>query len=275
MQQCAESKPTGNIIVSPLSISSALTLLSQATNGSTFDELSKGLHSNENKTVAANQYHEFYGQIQKSIGGSTLSIANQIFVQKGRKIKKDFHEVAVDKFMSAVESLNFADSDDSANVINQFVENRTNNKIKELIKPELINTDTQIMLVNAIYFKGIWKHKFIENRTVRGDFFLNDTEKVATHFMNIEADFNYAYLNDLNATALEMKYDNSNFSFVIILPNSRNGLTKLESKLKEHDLNKMFDHMHLKKVLVTIPKFVVEFEINLNEILKNVRIEKQ
>lgn len=239
-------------------------------NGNTFEQLRKGLHLSADKAVVANNFHEYYGLLEKSVGKSILSIANQIYVMTGYKIQPQFQEVAVKKFMSGIESLNFADAAPSARHINKFVEEKTKDKIKDLIKPDMLNGDTRIVLVNAIYFKGNWEHQFNKDRTYEGDFYIGETEKVPVEFMTIKKKFNYAVLDKLDATALEMKYANSNFSFVIVLPNHRTGLAKLESDLRNYDLGKIVDDMYEQEVDVTIPKFKVEFEINLNDVLKKV-----
>lgn len=266
-QECAQSKP-GDVIISPLSVASALALLAQGTEGNTFEELRKGLHLTGDKATTANQFAEYYGLLKKSVGQSTLSIANQIYVQIGHSINKNFEEVAVKKFFSGIDSLDFAKSDASAKTINQFVEEKTMEKIKDLIKPDMLSADTRVVLVNAIYFKGNWEYQFDKESTTEGDFYINESETVPVDFMHIKKKFNYAILEDLDATALEMKYANSNFSFVIVLPNSRTGLSALEGKLKNYDLAEITNKMHKQEVEVTIPKFKVEFEINLNDVLK-------
>lgn len=251
-------------------MASALALLSQGANGNTFDELNKGLHLTGDKVSTANQFHEYYGLLKKAVGQSTLSIANQIYVQNGYKINANFKDTAVQKFMSGIESLNFAEKDQSAKTINHFVEEKTKEKIKDLIKPDMLSSDTRMVLVNAIYFKGDWEYKFDKERTYQGDFYTSETDTVQVDYMTIKKKFNYGMLEDLDATALEMKYANSNFSFVIVLPNSRTGLSALESKLLNYDLAKINEQMFKQEVDVTIPKFKVEFEINLNDVLKKV-----
>ncbi|XP_055317899.1 antichymotrypsin-2-like isoform X3 [Sitodiplosis mosellana] len=266
-QECAQSKP-GDVIISPLSVASALALLSQGSGGNTFEQLRQGLHLTGDKATAANQFAEYYGLLEKSVGKSTLSIANQIYVQKGYEINKNFKEVAVKKFQSGIDEMNFAENVASAKAINSFVEDKTKEKIKDLIKPDMLDALTRVVLVNAIYFKGNWEYQFNKESTTQGDFYISETDTVPVDFMYIKKKFNYAVLEELDATALEMKYANSNFSFVIVLPNSRTGLPALEAKLKNYDLAKITDQMHKHEVEVTIPKFKVEFEISLNDVLK-------
>lgn len=226
---------------------------------------------NIDKAAAANQFQQYYGLLEKSVGKSTLSIANQIYVKTGFQLNKNFQEVAVNNFFSGIDALDFAKNVESAKAINQFVEEKTREKIKDLIKPNMLNADTRVVLVNAIYFKGDWEHQFKKENTREGDFYISETETVPVNFMHSKKRFNYGVFDDLDATALEMKYANSNFSFVIVLPNSRTGLSALESKLKTFDLAKISEKMYSQEVQVTIPKFKVEFEINLNDALKKVR----
>lgn len=252
-------------------MANSLALLSEAARGSTFEELKRGLHLSGDKNSVANQFLEHYGKLQRGVGSSSLSIANQIYVQQGSEISKNLREVAVQKFQSGIESVDFSKREDTAQLINHFVEEKTQGKIKELIKSDMLTSDSRIILINAIYFKGDWERKFNEKFITKQNFHNSETETVSVDFMHIEDEFNYVLLDDLDAAALEMKYVNSNFSFVVLLPNSRTGISGLETKLKHYGLASIINKMQLEEVEVDIPKFKVEYEIKLNDILNNVR----
>ncbi|XP_031621971.1 serine protease inhibitor 3/4-like, partial [Contarinia nasturtii] len=176
--------------------------------------------------------------------------------------------IAVEKFSSGIESLDFNDSNKSARTINAFVEANTNRMIKDFIKPQMLNSDTRLVLVNAIYFKGTWKYQFNKLATRNGDFHINETVKNRVEYMTIKKCFDYGELDGLDAKALEIKYADSNFSFLIILPNSRSGLLALEGKIENYKLNDITSQMRLTTCSVTIPKFKAEFEIDLESVLK-------
>lgn len=248
-----------------------MALLSQAADGNTFEEIKSELHLSVDKPTAANQFHEFYSSLQRGAGNTTFSIANQVFVQQGHALNKHFQEVAVQNFKSGIESVNFASRSEAAQTINEFVAAKTNDKIQNLIKPNTLSSDSRVVLINAIYFKGDWKYKFNKLFTVKSDFYTSETESTPVDFMHIEGSYNYGELPDLDASALELKYANSSFSMVFILPNSHAGLSTLENKLKGHDFAKIATTgLRSQKVKVNIPKFKVEFEIKLNDVLKNV-----
>lgn len=273
-KKCADESTDQNIIISPLSVASALALLSQGAQSQTFEQIVSGLHLSNDKSAIANDFAKHYESLDRGVGKSILSIANQIYVQQGYQIQKTFRDVAVNQFKSGVESLNFDESIAAAGTINSFVESKTNNKIKDLIKPDSLDSDTRLVLVNAIYFKGNWEQKFPTTRTASGDFYIDDTKTVTVDFIRNDDDYRYAQLDDLDASALELKYAESDISFVVVLPNSRTGLPALEAALKNYDLANITGQMYKQKVEVTLPKFKIEYEISLNDVLQKVSKRK-
>lgn len=144
----------------PYSVASALALLSQAANGNTLAELRNGLQLRDEKLNVADQYFGFYDSLRKGAGKATLEIANQLFVNQDYKLNKTFQDVAVEKFMSGIESLDFSKSTKTAETVNRFVEEKTHDRIKNLISPNFLNKDTRAVLINAVYMKAKWLHEF-------------------------------------------------------------------------------------------------------------------
>lgn len=233
--------------------------------------MKRSLYLKDNKIFIANQFHKYNELLENDNEKTLLSIANTIYVRDGYILNKTFQNVAAEKFSCGVQSLNFDNKIQSAQIINDFVENKTHDKIKNFIQSENINEDTEIMLINAIYFKSNWKNQFNKTLTAPDDFYVSENETVQVDFMKIQSNFHLSDIVELDASALEMKYANSKYSFIILLPRSRTGLSTLERKLKNFDLTKIIDSFwHPIGVDVKIPKFKVEHEIKLNEILKNV-----
>lgn len=246
-----------------------LTLLSQATNGTTYDQIKSGLNLHPRKDDVANQYQALFAALEKDKGPSTFSLVNEIYVQKGLEISKNFSDVAKAKFSAGIESLNFAKSEKSAKVINNFVKTKTNKKITEIIKSSDLNSNTELVLVNAIYFKADWEIKFNKNRTAKGPFYTSKNETVQAEFMSQKAKFGYGEL--YQSTVLEMKYAKSNFSFVIVLPNNNTSLADVEARLTFDQLNTFLHQtLALIEVDVKIPKFGVEYEVDMRNVLQKV-----
>lgn len=256
----------------------ALTLLSQATNGTTYEELRKGLYLNHDKAIVANQFHKAFELNEKSAGKSELLIANRVYVQQGFQLNKDFQEVAVNKFHSGVESVNFSKNNETAQLINNFVAEKTKGKIKEFVTKDIFDEYTRAFLVNSVYLKSMWLHPFPQRSSKRfynesfykEKFYLNETETVDIQFMSMTRSFWHAVVNELNVTALRLDYANSSFSFIIILPNTRTGLSALEAQLHNVVLSEIIDQMNYSKCHIKIPKFKVESKFQMNEILQKV-----
>ncbi|XP_055315353.1 leukocyte elastase inhibitor-like isoform X2 [Sitodiplosis mosellana] len=237
--QQSAATTSGNIIISPFSVAMALSLLSQATNGTTFDELRAGLHLNMDKVAIADQFHQYYRLVEKSAGQSKLIVANQIFVQQGIPLNTDFQEVATKQFFSGVEPVDFVRNIDTAKTINDYVKQKTIEKIQEFVTPEMFDESTRLFSVNTIYLKSKWAKPFNKGETFKGDFYINENEKVIVDFMFTKCKCPMAILDDLDSTALSLPYANSSLSFVIVLPNNRTGLQALESQLANYDLSRI------------------------------------
>lgn len=148
----------GNIIISPFSAQTVMTLLYVGADGKTARDLQKGLFlGSATKTQAANEFQTVLQQFQ---GNNAVQSANAIYVMKGYRIKPHYKSIVTEQFYAAIESVNFANNIPSAKMINDFVANKTHDKIQNLISADSLNADTRLVLVNAIYFNGTWKYQF-------------------------------------------------------------------------------------------------------------------
>lgn len=270
-QDIAESSK-GNIVISPFSISSAVAFLSQGANGTTFEQIANALHLPNDKKVVADLFHEFSNQFEKSEETSTLTVANRIFVTNRYKINSTFNDIAESKFHAGAETVDFLQNVETANKINGWVEQKTNEKIKDLVKANDLKPETGLVLANAIYFSGAWANEFDETDTKPGKFHLNSNDKTDVEYMHLTEYFGYVELADLDAVACKFPYNDGRMSMIVILPNQITGLAELELKMKDYDMSRIFDEMHRVKVDVTLPKFKFEFESNLNDTLQKVKI---
>lgn len=188
-------------------------------------------------------------------------------------VRKDFQNVVTKTFKSESQSLNFADKINAANTINSWVEEKTNDKIKNLIAADTLDEDDRLVLVNAMHFKGTWRDKFCQFMTCKDPFYINDQDTVEVDFMNNSSFCGYRELSELNASAIELPYKGSDISMLIILPDSKTGLADLESKLHTIDIQELSGKWEYRSLILQIPKFKAEFDINLNEPLMKVRTQ--
>lgn len=265
------AKKPGNVFFSPISIHAILSLVYQGARGRTLDAFTKTLNVPDVR-VAATGYKNVMSRLN-SVKDVTLLIANKVFLQESYKLQETFKTVAVQQFSSEVELLNFKQAKAAASSINTWVENKTNNKIKDLINADDLTEDTALVLVNAIYFKGKWAEPFNVQHTRIEKFYLNDVDTVDVQMMNIKKKFYYKNDESLDAQILELPYANRNISMIIVLPNKRNGIADLEEKLAGTDIAQLTSNMYKPEVEVSLPKFKIEQTIDLKDSLTEVSIQ--
>lgn len=157
-----------NMIISPLSIETALALLYCGTGGRTADEMSHALdlYPMTQQQVAGN-FSEILGPLSKT---RLVNIANAIYIQNGFQIRSNFQNVSVQDFNSNVQNIDFGDSSNATAVINAWVANKTANQITSLFGANSLPPSTNLVLANAINFKGFWQTPFPKANTKAGQF---------------------------------------------------------------------------------------------------------
>lgn len=260
---------TSNVILSPFSAQIILTLSYMGATGETADIMSKGLNLSGTKETISGQMHELIGSLQKN---PSLKVADKIYVMQTYTIKKTFEVTARRNFFSEVQSINFAQKTEAAAIINNWVANETNDKITNLISPDSLGADTRMVLVNAIYFKDMWRYQFVKSDTAKTPFYTDVKASVQVDMMHVQARFRYGQFSDLDASCIELPYKNSNMSMLVILPNKRTGLAALETHLETLDINRLSNNMALAEVKVSFPKFKIEFKLSLVSALRTMRM---
>ncbi|MCF8346500.1 MAG: serpin family protein, partial [Bacteroidales bacterium] len=149
----------------------------------------------------------------------------------------------------------------SVDVINGWIEDKTNDKIKDML--DAIPPDVYMYLVNAIYFNATWKYEFDKDDTFTGDFFPEGTGTADVEYMRIEESFGYALQEDY--AAVELPYGDSAFSMVAILPSDEMTVGEFLDMYGQQEWNALGSLSGRQKVTVELPKFKYEFKSLLND----------
>lgn len=240
-------------------------MLAQAANRYEYNQILNNLHLNANRESLGNLYHKLLTSLQTN--DTSLIIANRIYVQDGHPLNEELQNLAKEKFFSDILPIHFADAKNTTKTINRYVQSKTNGKIHQIVTPELMNVCAELVLVNAIYFKANWLHRFDKQDTVEDQFHMTPNKTIPVQFMTTTQRFRYGYLPQLNASMLEMRYAKSNYTFVIVLPQPESNLTQLEKSLNYNEFNTLSKGFGMVEVTVKIPKFKIEFELNLKKVL--------
>jgi serpin B len=193
-----------------------------------------------------------------------FSIANSIWYRLGLQVLLEFIQTNKDYFDAEVKEIDFRDPQ-TVEVINQWIESKTNSKIKDML--DFIPSDAVMYLINAIYFNSQWKYEFEKEDTYEGDFNLADGTKHQADYMRVSGNFQYTSNGDF--TAVELPYGDSTFSMVVMLPSSEKEVSELVAKLDVAHWDSWFDNSRYTGIQVDLPKFKYGFKELLNDPLIN------
>ncbi len=261
------SEGKGNVFLSPFSISSALAMTYAGARGQTAEEMARALHFDLPQEELHQGFSELFKRLDSSGKGYKLNIANALWGQKGYHFEPDFIGLTNKYYGGGFKEVDFAGAtEQSRQTINKWVEDKTENKIKELLKQGDIKSLTRLVLTNAIYFKGNWEVQFDKKKTRISPFYISEKDKVDVPMMEQKGRFNY--VEDDEVQVLELPYSGKELSMVIILPKSNIALSAVEKKLSFDKLQSWLSSLSENKVDVYMPRFKIEERYVLNEILE-------
>ncbi|MFX1451518.1 MAG: serpin family protein [Promethearchaeota archaeon] len=261
-----------NLFFSPLSIFICLSMLYSGAKNTTADQMDKVLHFEALPDLDATFKYLIEGLNAPSRSKCyDLRIANAIWMQEDYNILPKYLRIVENSYFGGIFKMNFKTEWENARKnINKWVEDRTENKIKDLLKPEMVNALTRLILTNAIYFLSEWRRKFKKHNTKEEPFTLIDNRKVKVPMMYQKED--YIYTENQEFQALELTYLRDELSMVIILPKKIDGITEIENSITSENLTGWIKPKLLQEVEVYLPKFKITSEFKLAETLKEMGI---
>ncbi|MFC1498558.1 serpin family protein [Verrucomicrobiota bacterium] len=259
-------KEKGNLFLSPYSISSALAMTYGGARGDTEEEMAKALHF----TLGADRTHPafaeldtVFSEIQKK-GQVQLHIANSLWPQKDYRLLPEYLKLTKRYYGVSITPVDYMKAAEKARkIINSWIEDKTKDKIKNLIGPGDLDPMTVLVLVNAIYFKGNWASQFDPKRTTKSDFSLSGDAKTQVSMMYQKGKFRYGEIK--GAQLLELPYVGKELSMVIVLPKKPDGLSEIENQFTAKNLDAWFSRFSQQEVNVYLPRFKMTwgtFELN-------------
>jgi len=262
----------GNLIFSPCSISTALAMTYAGARGDTAAEMEKTLRF----ALGQDALHPAMADLVDDLnarGGDEgkaayeLVVANRLWGQSGYNFLAPFLELNRTYYGAGLELVDFARATEAARKkINAWVEDQTRDKIRELLKPGVLNALTRLVLTNAIYFKGNWASEFKKERTADAPFHVTPEKTVDAPMMRQTEKFGYAETGDVQV--LDMPYVGDDLSMTILLPKKADSLGDVEASLSAAQLKTWIARLREEKVAVFLPRFKVEFGLGLSETLK-------
>lgn len=257
--------PVQNLMISPLSISYALSMTLNGATGETRDAMQEALRINGIDQETLNKSYKALTSALLTIDKRVLiSIANSVWTEDDFEVKKAFIDVLTSYYDA--ESKAFDIGDPSApGLMNSWIEEKTNGLIKEMI--DQLPDNTVMLLINAIYFKGQWKLQFDESKTVDEAFFKNGNSQVTVPMMKQKKDFNVFEGNGFKIA--EFPYGQGNYVMDVILPDDKEGLSSTLALINNGDYELWVNQMAEREIEVSFPRFKYGFKRTLKDILSD------
>src|SRR5688572_5074853 len=224
-----------NLFFSPISISTAFGMVSIGARGKTRDQTKSVLHLD--KVSSDEAVKEGYKQLLTAFKGQannyTLHMVNQLFGSNVFQFHQQFLQETQKYFEASLESLDFKGKPDESRLkINHWVEEQTNQKIRDILPNGSVDSATVLVIVNAIYFKAYWVIPFYDKSTKPGPFSISKSKQEEIDMMNLYyEDLNYHNSTELSCEVLELPYHGNKASMIVFLPHDVEGLTNLEKQL--------------------------------------------
>jgi serine protease inhibitor len=261
-----------NIFISPFSISTALAMTYAGADKNTADEMEKAMHFMPNNPA----FHLGYGDYLKLLKSNAkdhiqLRIANRLWGEKQYELMPSFIELNKQAYESPLQKMNFKGNPEGCRKeINKWVEDKTEQRIKDLIPQGVIDSYTKLVLTNAIYFKGDWLYQFKKNKTKDSKFKLANGKTKKTPFMNWKGGLSY-FENDMYKM-VNLPYKGEKQSMVVILPHKTDDLGKLESLVNNETFEQLY-YDYRPEVVLSLPKFKMTLPLTLNKYLLDLGIK--
>ncbi len=251
-----------NLFFSPYSVSSALAMTYAGAKGNTAMEMKEVLYFQLDQAKLHGAFKalnkELLASAQKT--GQKLNIANALVITGG-DVSSDFKTTLKDNYDAEIFT-------GGLETINGWVNQKTEGKIEKIL--EELNTNSVCVVLNAIYFKGIWETPFQKYHTHDALFRVSASREVTVPLMFEKSDFKIIEEKDFQAVSIP--YKGNNLSMVVVLPTKFNGLAALEKQLTIENLKEWLaklDKENVQEVLVYLPKFKLETSYDLASPFQN------
>ena len=256
-----------NIFYSPYSVFTALAMTYEGARENTAVEMGNVLHIEQDN----DSFHDYMKSLYTYLNNNdeyNISTANALWPDVGYELLTEYKQIIKEYYGGNTSNVEYANPEEAARIINEWVENQTNNLIKDLVPASAITDLTKLILTNAIYFKGIWQIQFEEINTTERDFTLSSSDIIQVETMKLtgtEDKFNYTETDDLQI--LELPYTGGDISMMVFLPKDGVSLSDVISSLNRDEYNSWIDEMYETKADIYLPKFKLETSYNLKDYL--------
>ncbi|CAF3954416.1 unnamed protein product [Rotaria sordida] len=275
----SQNKKNENIFLSPASISLAMSMCSVGAQQETLSQMLQTFEvSSRNQLIQTAEQIMHIFSIANQDKQVQLKLANRLYAQKAYQLQEEYLKILQNSFKADIKLEDFENEGAQAvQRINAWVEQQTNNLIRNLLSIRDVPPETRLIIINSIYFKGTWIKEFSKNLTNENADFHEANGKISkVALMHQREKFAYAENNDLHVQIVHIPYKSENkdveFVFTVILPNRGVQLDVVEQKLASQSdlMQKLLSHQNTRteELHLYLPKFKMEATFELSDILQ-------
>ena len=244
-----------NLFFCPFSIRIALAMSYAGAKGETAVQMRRALRFGSSDETLHVHLAGLLRRLNAATGDKcTLAIANSLWSQDGLPMRPEFLERVARHYAGGLNVVDFRHQPENARIrINRWVEQETRGWIRDLLSAGDVSTNTRLVLANAVYFKGTWVLRFLKAATREEPFHLESGRTVAAPLMYQREQFRY--LQGRGFQAVDLDFEGGAVSMIVLLPDKKDGIRNLESRLTAEMLRDCFPRMVQHEVNLYLPRF--------------------
>lgn len=249
-------KSPGNVVFSPFSVRTALAMARVGARGETREQMNEVLRFPSGEDTGDAALGEVIARLNTAGGGQyEMAVASSLWSQEGAPLEPSFVGALARYYGGGPHLVDFHAAEVARATINRWIEKKTRQRIRDLIPPGSLAPRTRLVLANAVYFKGKWANPFSSFRTSIEPFHLETRTTVQAPLMSRLGTLRY--LEAPGYQVVELEYCGGELSLLVILPDERGGLSKLEKRLSERMLRQCLASTKFRKVGLFLPRFKI------------------
>lgn len=263
-----------NPFFSPYSIFTALAMAYEGAAGNTAVEMAAVLNIQQDNESFHNYVLDLYNNLNNNTEYN-MSTANAAWIEQDFTILDQYIRIVENFYQAESTNIDFSNPEQAATIINQWVENNTNNLIRDLVTADAIDPAlTRLILTNAIYFKGAWEVQFDKENTTDRPFTTSLGETIDVPTMSlVGTQDTFYYTENQDFQMIELPYTGNDLSMIIILPKETRSLSTFINSITEEDYAEWLDTMEKEEVDLYLPKFTITTPLySIGDMLSNLGI---
>ncbi|MDD5707319.1 MAG: serpin family protein [Kiritimatiellae bacterium] len=265
---------TENVVFSPFSISAALAMTAAGARGETASQIAQALRLADAPERLPDAFADLDAQLtaaRTAAPGLTLAVANSIWPQQSFNVQPAFTDLIRTRFKGEILPLDYVGQTEGARqTINRWVEQRTADRIKDLVPPGMLDQSTRMTLVNAIYFLGLWADPFDAKLTAEAPFHGPGGALSSARFMHRQGSMRYAETEDLQA--LELDYEGHRLTMLLLLPRPEHSLRDVASQWRGSGDKAWKSNLRSREVQLYMPRFTCTWMAECRDALEKLGI---